>query len=495
MRKLTALALALLMLVGTLSACAQSDGSADVTADPTTTAAPDAATVPAETTDPTVDANGFKRDDLSPELDFGGETITILYWDDCEKQEFFADEINGEIVNDAIYNRNRTVSERLKVELDFVGTKGNWGNQANFITQAQNSVNAGGELDIFAGYSMTGATLAIQGLSRNLIDLPYLNFEQPWWPDSLIDTTTINNKLYFCSGDIATSMLHFMYGVFVNRDMLETFGLEDPYTLVKEGKWTIDKMFSMATGIYADLDGNAKISLNDRFGFVTAEIHFDAFFPSAGLRTVEKTADGMLQLSPLFNSEKTIDLLAKINTFFHDSGEVALDGTGSYFELGQTLFTQDRVYMAENRLRDVEFDYCVVPVPKWDEAQEEYITCMAFPFTLYSISSATQKAETAAAVLECLGSEGYRQVTPMLFENAMKVKYATNNATAEMYDLIRDSVDIDLGRIFCTTFKDYTCQIFRGAVKNNSGNTFAAQYKVYEKIMTKALDKINPLYT
>ncbi len=494
MKKFLCLALASLMLLGTLAACGDaSDDSTDTTAAADTTASPSGDNNVAETADPTVDANGFKLDDLK-DLDFEGDTVTFLYWEDAERPEFFVEDLTGEIVNDALFNRNAAVERRLNVKLEFVGTKGNYNNQANFVSQCQNSVNAGGSHDIFAGYSMTAATLAVQNLTHNLMELEHLNFEQPWWPDSLIDTTTINNKLYFCSGDIATSMLHFMYGVFVNRDMITNFGLEDPYTLVEEGKWTVDKMFEMAKGVYSDLDGDGKLSLNDRYGFVTSSIHYDAFFPSAGLRTVEMSADGLMQISPLFNSEKTITLLEKINTFFHDSGEVALDGTGSYFELGQTLFTQDRVYMAESRLRDVEFDYGVVPVPKWDEAQEEYITCMAFPFTLYSISIASTKANTAAAVLECLGSEGYRQVTPMLFENAMKVKYATNDKTSEMYDLIRNTIVIDLGRIFCTTFENLTYNIFRNAVINNNENTVVTQFKVYEKMLNKALNKINPIY-
>lgn len=496
MKKFLSLTLASMMLLGMLAACSNADGDSQQTNDPAvTTAAPAVGdTTPTETADPTVDANGYKRDDLPADLNFNNETITMLYWEDAEKPEFFVEDYTGEVVNDALLNRNRKVEERIGVKLEFVGTKGNYNNQANFVTQAQNSVNSGGDIDIFAGYSMTGATLAVQGLSQNLLDLKYINFDQPWWPASLIDETTINNKLYFCSGDIATSMLHFMYGEFVNRDMLKDFNLEDPYTLVEEGKWTIDKMFEMAKGVYSDLDGDGALSLNDRYGLVTSSIHFDSFFPAAGLRTVEKSEDGKsLMISPLFNSEKTVNLLEKINSFFHDSGEVNLTGTGAFFELGQTLFTVDRVYMAENRLRDVEFDYGVVPVPKWDEAQENYITCMAFPFTLYSISSATQKADIAAATLECLGSEGYRQVTPMLFETAMKVKYATNDKTAQMYDLIRESVVIDLGRIFTTTFNNYTYSIFRNAVSNNQNNALQ-QFKLYEKLLNKSLDKINPIY-
>lgn len=378
MKKLLSLSLVALMLMGMLVACGDTDDPQQTNNPTVTTASPSNADTTTEPVDDNLDANGFWNDDLPSDLNFG-KTINILYWSDAEKPEFFVEDYTGEVVNDAILNRNRKVEERLGITFNWVGTLGNYNNQSNFVTQAQNSVNSGGDIDIFAGYSMTAATLAIQNLTQNLMELEYLNLEQPWWPESLISETTINGKLFSCSGDIATSMLHFMYGCFVNRDMLKDFSLEDPYDLVENGTWTIDKMISMATGVYSDLDGSNSLTVDDRYGFITSSIHFDSFFTSAGLKTVEKDNEGNLIISPLFGSEKTQALLEKINAFFHDSGEVNLTATGSIFKLGQTLFTVDRVYMAENHLRDVEFDYGVIPVPKYDEEQENYVTCMGVP--------------------------------------------------------------------------------------------------------------------
>ena len=43
-----------------------------------------------------------------------------------------------------------------------------------------------------------------------------------------------------------------MYATFFNKTMLQTYGLEDPYTLVANNEWTVDKMFSMCKEIYTD---------------------------------------------------------------------------------------------------------------------------------------------------------------------------------------------------------------------------------------------------
>ena len=54
-----------------------------------------------------------------------------------------------------------------------------------------------GANDIVAGYSMCGATLANSRLLLDLMELDYLDFEKPWWPDSLIKEATCGGKLYF----------------------------------------------------------------------------------------------------------------------------------------------------------------------------------------------------------------------------------------------------------------------------------------------------------
>lgn len=81
----------------------------------------------------------------------------------------------------------------------------------------------------------------------------------------------------------------------------------------------------------------------------------------------------------------------------------------------------------------------------------------------------------------------------MLFETRMKVKYATNDKTAQMYDLIRSTVSIDLGRIFSTTFNNYTYSIFRNAVINNQNNLLV-MFSRYEKLLNGYLEKITPIY-
>ena len=199
--------LAALMLSTTLIACSDDAGTTtDTTAAPSITDTSSTAdtTVPTETADPTVDANGYLLDSLPADLNFGGAEIGILHWN-AEEKEFDIDEITGDILNDAIFARNEQVQQRLNVKFFFTEQKGDNSNRAAFLQFAQKSYQAGERAyDSIPTYSRTSGMLAINGLCYNLADLPYLDFEKPWWPQRMLETQTIGDQLYFISGDAST---------------------------------------------------------------------------------------------------------------------------------------------------------------------------------------------------------------------------------------------------------------------------------------------------
>lgn len=493
MKRFLTLTLAALMLLSTLAACSSGDTS---TTD--TTAAPAETTVaPAETADPNYDANGYLKDDLDPSLKFGGEKFTLLYWEDVERLEFEAADLNGDLINDALYHRNLTVEERLEIDFEWISTPGNYYNMTGFISKISNDINAGGSYDAFAGYSMTGATMAVQGLSRDLTRLDHINFEQPWWPEYLLDSATIDNRLYFATGDISTNVLHMMYCTLFNKDMAKEFNLEDLYAMVDNGTWTIDKMGELASVAYGDLNGNTTADTDDRFGLaIGRDIHFDAFFTGANIQAVAKDENDSLIPDPSFSAERTQSLLEKVVGIFHNNDYAAfptkISGWNNIpFAEGRVLFTVDRNYITSSAdFANSTVSYGVLPVPKYDEVQENYYACLGAPFTIYAVSTAIddERANRAGAVLECMASESYRQVTPAVFEIAMKVRYASEDNDSRMYDIIRNGVLIELGRIFEKQVSGIDVYPRNNSV---SGNTnWMSMMKVTEKQLTNALKKI-----
>ena len=128
-------------------------------------------------------------------------------------------------------------------------------------------------------------------------------------------------------------------------------------------------------------------------------------------------------------------------------------------------------------------------MPKYDTDQEGYSTCLGFPYTLYAISAGSSHAEAAAYLLEALASEGYRTVTPALFEVSMKVRYVDDPTAARMFDIVRDSVSFDVGRIFTSSLSNYPFKIFRDSLTNNE--SYASNFTRSQAPLKAALKKFN----
>ncbi len=495
-KRITALMLAILMLA-TIVACGGNGGNETTTADNggTTAASGDGTTASGETTvpeGPGVDANGYQLDDLPDDLNYNGDTVSVLNWN-SEKPEFEIEEQTGALVNDAIWQRNQNIEERLGVELVFTQQDGSVDYISAFAQHVQNAYQAGGhEYDIIPTYSRTAAVLSTRGLYYNLNDIDdnYINLEQPWWPDCITDTVTIGEGMYFITGDCSTNVLHMMYTVWFNKDLVEEYQLEDPYTLVRDKKWTLDKLIELTTNTYQDLNNNGQEDAGDFFGFVGVNYGLDAFYTGSGLRLVDLTDDGtFLKISDDYSSEKAVDLVDKLGkvctgTDWNISGDM-----GTIFQQNQALFCQNRTYYAENYLLEVDFSYGLVPTPLYDLEQEEYISVLANPITLYGIMAdvAENRLSEMTAVIECWGSEGYRLTTPALFETNMQLKYSETSDESEMFGIVHDTINLDLGRVFSQDLQ-YMSEIPSKAAA--AGASWASRWAVYKKPLENGLKKI-----
>ncbi len=489
-RILTAL-LAILMLLPAAVSCANTNDPEQSTENAiTTTPAGQDGPAPTDAPEETL----FAPSDIPEDLKFDGEVIKFLYWNDAENPEFFVEDTNGESVNDAIYKRNERVQAQFGITLEFTGTPGDYADQKAFINTCTNSTQAGSDAhDFFCGYSMTGATLMTQGLAQDLTEYEIMEFDKPWWPSTLIEKATIKDGIYFVSGDISTNYLYMMYGCVFNKDMftdVTTLTFNTLYDLAYDNKWTLDKLIEYSTGAFLEQNGDSEPSQGDRFGFTTINIHFDAFYTAADLFTVVTDSGDNIVLCEDLSSDKTAELLAKLCSFIHETGDVWIKNSGDIFANNQAIFTIDRVQITNKKLKDVDFNYGILPVPMYNEDQEGYRTCMAFPFTTYVLSTASTHSEAAAATLELMAYQSYLNITPALFEESMKLRYADQSDDSFMFDKIRESVVIDLGRLLTTQVNNLSYNIFRNAVDGNSVDSWGSVLKANVKLFGKRVEAV-----
>lgn len=451
---------------------------------------------------PRYDANGYLMDDLPANLNFDDD-IRILHW--TEADLFNPDEEEKDFVDHSVYTRNLNVESRLNITFEWIPAQGHWPSEQSFLTNVQNAYIGGEQsrYDIIATYSQTAGLISTKGLVIDLYSVDYLNLEKPWWPNSLTEDFTVGDKLWFASGDISPAFLGEMVGVLYNKELLNQRGIENLYELVYDGTWTLDKMLELAKDFYADI-GNVQgeKDTRDRYGIVIPwYIYLDAYFYASNLITVENDDNHNLRVSPTYVSEKADTLSETLKTFFHQKDDGLLgDGEENIhiFANGRSAFMvcPGATIMGTPSMRETTVDYGVLPMPKYDSNQEGYKTTISNLYSLYTIFAGNnkQQADRAGAVLECLASEGYRTVSPMVFEVCLKTRYVNDSDSGRMYDIIHDGVVFDVGRVFSrAALKDITQSKWQRCVIDGN-KIWGAQTATIDAQMQELLDDLMDLF-
>ena len=431
----TAILLVLCSLCGAFASCGDSkEPSGTDTKANTDTTSDDTAELDS------LEARKLVSDDV-PELNFGGKDFRIFY-----QKRYTTDavpEINeetGDIINDAIFRRNRTIEERFNVKI--VGT---YGEEDAMVTQLINSVSAGDdEYDLFLGHSIYSGRAALAGCFYNWYDIPYMDFSKPWFPQASIEGLTINDRMYLTVSDLCLSFSSVSYCMYFNKQIIEEYNLPDIYELVDSGEWTVDKLYDITKDMYRDLNGNSTADIDDQYGFASAlSNHTTTWLFSCKVPTVELHEDGTVK--SVFNSERASTLIDKLRKLYNDNPGSYLTAANSAqaspmssFMNGYSAILTDSIGASVSQFRDVMFDYGIVPYPKYDEAQDGYYTIPGGSVSCMAVPKSTVDTELVGAVTAALARESWVSVMPDYYDIALKVKGARDETSIRMLDIILD---------------------------------------------------------
>jgi len=495
MRKVLVLFMVFLLLLTVFSGCKEKTIENAITTSDTTSSN-------SATTESLYDDEGYLKDNIPEATNFNNEVVNVLSWK-IALQEFYTEGESGDLVNNALYYRLRNVESRLNVSFNITYADGNFKNASNFISKVEQADKLGADgYDIIASYSGVAALGAMRGFYLDLAEQDYPDFSMPWWPDDLVNSISINDKLYFASGDISTHLIYGLFAVYVNNDLLEQINATyDPYELALSGGWTIEKMMEISKDIYIDNNLNDTTDNYDTYGFIFCNsVSIDPLLQGSGINIVTKNDDGELIIDPTLNSEKSVDLISKMCQYVSSSRGVYINSEYcAIFPDGNALFMMAPISVSPEYLTNCACKYGVVPIPKYDDEQESYITTMNHNFSMFSIARNTNNPEMSATVIEALASEGYRTVSPVIFETAFQVRYSENETISQMYDLIRDGLKFDIGRLYRMAFATGTVpdDLFRDAIRYDNANwnrtcrSYASSWSTSLKDITDTLTEIN----
>ena len=495
MKKLIITIISVILLMSILASCGESGGDNTVTDNSNQNN-----NTPEETT---LDTNLRENtpDSLPADLDFNGQVIRILHREDDASwlPEIYVENEVGEIVNDTIYQRNKNVEERLNVVIQSVAVPGDWDAKDAYLNTIRNSVTSGSDdYDLVGGYAYYLPMLAPEGMLYNLMDVNYLDPTSIWWNADSAKELTIDNKMYFITGDYSLALLRMTFVLYFNKQLVEDYSIENLYQTVLDGNWTIDKLMNITKDVYSDVNGDGAVDKGDMFGYATTTGNYvDAYWFAFNQPIVSKDSNDIPQLA--YNTERMTTIVDTIYTYFYDSGSayaISEYGTGDYDPQNDItdIFVENRsIFMPQylgftDKLRTMDSDYGILPYPKWTADQAGYYTTSQNGHTIFCIPTTCKITDAVGATMEAMCAESYRKVTPTYFEVVLKEKYSRDSESSQMLDIIRDGIKFDFGYSNGISL-DYISNIFRDIITNKNNN-FASTVEAHLTKRQVMLEKL-----
>lgn len=434
-------------------------------------------------------------ENLYPELpgvQFGGYEIKFLVRNESHiifvAKDIYAEAENGESINDAVYRRNRKIEEIYDINISQEAVA----NPGDFIKKPIMSGDC--PYDVMIEATVNSVSLSAENMLVDLKTVPYFDFGMPWWDQSLTKELSIGGKLYCNVSDLIISDKNGTWCVLFNKNIIRDYMFDDPYILVGESKWTIDKFFDMSKNILVDADGDGKYNINyDKFGFATEPYNIFVMTVGAGCRLVDKDEKDLPVLSA--NNERFIAAYEKAviihnDTSTADASRIGGDTNNDPFYGGIIpAFNDGRImfYMGSIALvplfRDMTQDCGILPIPKFNEEQEKYYTTMSvFNNGAIYIPITNENLERTGIIIEALSAESRYTLRPAYYDITLKTKLSRDNESSDMLDILFANRIADIGMTYN----------FGGLMNLFYGNNynFASAYAKIENAANNEIQKL-----
>lgn len=403
---------------------------------------------------------------------------------DWSIHDLVAEEETGDILNDAVYSRNLYLEDKC-------GFRIKAGYSADFYGSEMTTFIMAGDTTYDAYFPMARSAggAASQGLLYDLNELRYLDLDNDCWNKLFSDTLSIGGKLYYAAGDISTNSFSAISVMFFNKTIHENLKLDNPYDLVRNGKWTVDALNSMAVAGSADLNGNAKMDDEDQWGMMLpASVGGLFFYYGFNEKITSKDSDDMPVIevgseTSIRAYDRIVQLLSDKNTYnqMQDQAKMMKD-----FADGKALFYYEVLDVA-NRVRPYEIDFGILPAPKYDEAQENYL-CNANGWCVSPIvvPKIVENPDRTGFIIEAIAETSKQYIVPVFYDKVLTGKALRDDDSADMLDLIVYSFVLDNADIY--QWGNLDTQMRDGMTKGTDLSSIIAKNRsAFEKAIEKTV--------
>lgn len=486
MKKFTAISVAALILLSFIS-CSSSNGGGALQSTDNQSNETLVEETAAETTTEIIKAN-------VPDSDFEGYGFAILTYEASDiatrlYKNADVESENGDTINDAIFRRNLGVEDKLNISISQKLS-------AAIVSDVKKSVQAGDNTyDCIISAMSYLRELGVGGFCLNLYSVPYIDMEREYWDVNLKESFTINGILHFNTGDITVYDDMRVASVIFNKGLWNKYSLPSPYDIVKDGKWTVDKMIELGSNVTSDVNGDGVLGQDDLWGIMTEYGAGNDFFFASGEHMIELDSSGNPKI--VFGTERVVNAVNKMLEITLDSQNVFLaekiTGQSDVWPYASMMFQQDQVLMRTTTfepvprdLRAMETDFGVLPFPKFEESQENYCSLARVDGYGTGIPSSVSDVERTGIIVESLAAESISTITPAFYDLSLQGKVLRDEESKEMLDIIFGNKVYDIGYMYAIGGFDSMLSTLVSSGKTD----FASQYVKKLSSAENALQKL-----
>ena len=481
--RLLLILLAVLIALSSLVAC-DTSGKTDETQAEQETSSLAASITEVETQDP--DVHPFIE-----KTDYEEECYLHVF----ERPELlWVEESKDDVFTEALFARQEKLYEYLGVELYAVQT-GNLNEYGSAFTTSVKNKDGSVDVLITSAY-ISVADFIIDGYLRDFNDFNQIDLSADYWKTDYMEDLMLDDHVYLGYSEFNifnTYMLSF------NKNMLAQYddALDEPiYDTVRNYRWTLDRMISLANLVYIDTTSDGKTE-DDTFGITGRQwIPFIGFLHASGIPLVEQNEQGQHRVA-VYNEtyqERTTILVEKLHELSKSDCayfRFRIDETADIqLYSGQTLMHIEGNNTLVNLLNyDIEFG--ILPYPMFDENQKD-IGYRSFNYDGYiTFPSYMRNENMSVETIEML-SFFSDPVQTAYYEKQLGKQASDTPDDSEMLQIIWDGIRSEFGLAYCAInigTLDPILYMLPGVTFANTTHNVASYVKSYEDKANKAIDK------
>lgn len=469
--------ISMLISLGTISSCdsQKQPTSTESNVDTTITT-----TSELESTDqlPSKDMNGFELCILNFNKDW-------MYW--CSN-EFDADELNSNIINDAIFNRNRSIESKYNCVINEVL-------QQKVGADAMSKAVSSGDTTYDMYMSYDTEVMSCLEYSMDWKKIPYISFNESWWIPDAMEALNVGGAQLALTGCFTLAPYSRASCLVFNKDIYSEYSFEKtPYEMVNDNEWTLDAVISLGKSVASDLNGDNIMDENDRYGYFSNYKDYATTIPAGcGVEWCERDSDGYLVFN-INSNEKALDLLILLadtweqKEFVFGNGILVHDvKPDRFFENGHAMMCLSTPFNIEV-LRQMDADIGIVPLPKYDSNQQQYYApSSGVGVAMLPKTVPDSDMENIGIILESIARETYDNILPQYIETAITIKSTRDAESAEMLEIIFNSIKFDPG---LTLMLDPIANEFLSDIYNSGSEVISSSAAAVDSVINGNLEKI-----